>query len=166
MIDAVVNTSADYVAKTRIQPAPQAVVNATTTTTNTKTTKAIEVQSQANAVNGKDLIEKEVIKKEKQNSAASIKEAFAEQRSDEIEAELASLTDNMNFMVKNYGLSFDQAKDLNKTVVTVRDTTTDEVIRQIPSEDFLKIARYINSIKEEGAITNSDLQGLFVNKQV
>jgi flagellar protein FlaG len=37
---------------------------------------------------------------------------------------------------------FDDAA--GKTVITVRDTATDEVIRQIPSEELLQLARHLN----------------------
>lgn len=162
MIDAVVNTSADYVAKTRLFTVPEAVVNATTSTTNTKTTKAIEVESQASAVNGKDLVENEVVKKEKQDKIIG-KEGQAK-----VEAEVESLAKEMNDLTRNFGLSFAKEQDLNRTVVTVTDTKTDEVIRQIPTEEFLKFARKINTIRNElnGEVSAKELQGLLVNKEI
>lgn len=42
-------------------------------------------------------------------------------------------------------LDFRVDADTNRTVVTVRDQTTGEVIRQIPSEEVLRIARSLSS---------------------
>jgi flagellar protein FlaG len=42
-------------------------------------------------------------------------------------------------------LDFRIDADTNRTVVTVRDQTTGEVIRQIPSEEVLRIARSLSS---------------------
>jgi flagellar protein FlaG len=42
-------------------------------------------------------------------------------------------------------LDFRVDADTNRTVVTVRDQTTGEVIRQIPSEEVLRIARRLSS---------------------
>jgi flagellar protein FlaG len=42
-------------------------------------------------------------------------------------------------------LDFRIDADTNRTVVTVRDQTTGEVIRQIPSEEILRIARSLPS---------------------
>ena len=49
------------------------------------------------------------------------------------------------------GLTFDRDRETGETVVRVVDTHTNEVLRQIPSEDALAIARALDR-----------LQGLFV----
>jgi len=41
-------------------------------------------------------------------------------------------------------LEFTIDKDLDKTIITVYDTDSEEVIRQIPSEEVLALARNIN----------------------
>ena len=41
-------------------------------------------------------------------------------------------------------LEFTIDKDLNKTVITVYDAKTDEVIRQIPSEEAIALARHLS----------------------
>ena len=41
----------------------------------------------------------------------------------------------------NRGLKFSVDSELDKTVITVYDPTTEEVIRQIPSEEVLNFAR-------------------------
>ena len=51
-------------------------------------------------------------------------------------------------MEKNkFGLGFSVDHVANQNVVTVRDTSTGEVIRQLPSEAVLKVAHSIESLK-------------------
>ena len=47
----------------------------------------------------------------------------------------------------NNSLQFSVNDDLNRVVVTVIDSETKEVIRQIPSEEMISIARALDSIK-------------------
>lgn len=57
--------------------------------------------------------------------------------------------------IKNLGLSFVIDKEHDVTLVTVVDKNTDETIRQIPSEEFLRISKsltkYRDSIDEVSA---------------
>ena len=48
-------------------------------------------------------------------------------------------------MTRDLRFSFDN--DLNRTVIKVVDTSTDEVIRQIPAEEVLEIARSLNKLQ-------------------
>lgn len=51
-------------------------------------------------------------------------------------------------MEKNkFGLGFSVDHVANKNVVTVRDSSTGEIIRQLPSEAVLKVAHSIESLK-------------------
>ena len=45
------------------------------------------------------------------------------------------------------GLGFSVDKVANRTVVTVRNAQSGETVRQIPTEDFLKMARNIEELK-------------------
>ena len=45
------------------------------------------------------------------------------------------------------GLGFSVDEVANRTVVTVRNAQSGETVRQIPSEDFLKMARHIEELK-------------------
>ena len=47
----------------------------------------------------------------------------------------------------NNSLTFSVDKDSGKTIVKVIDKSTDEVIRQIPSEEMLAIAQALDKIK-------------------
>ena len=51
-------------------------------------------------------------------------------------------------MEKNkFGLGFSVDKVADKNVVVVRDTSTGDIIRQLPSEAVLKVAQSIESLK-------------------
>lgn len=63
----------------------------------------------------------------------------------QIEDTVAMLNQQME---KNkYGLGFSVDHIANKNIVTVRDTTTGDIIRQLPSEAVLKVAHSIESLK-------------------
>lgn len=63
--------------------------------------------------------------------------------------ELQNSVDAMNEFVSklNSALQFSIDKDTGKTVVKVVDTSTDQVIRQIPSEEALGIAKALDKLK-------------------
>ena len=63
------------------------------------------------------------------------------------------LNDQMNSSKQGLGFSFDES--VNRPVVTVRNTQTGEVVRQIPSEDLLHIAHKLD-----------DLKGILYNQKV
>lgn len=47
-------------------------------------------------------------------------------------------------------LNFSVDEDLNRSIVTVLDEETGEIIRQIPSEEMLELARHISEAEESG----------------
>lgn len=59
-------------------------------------------------------------------------------------------------------LEFSSSEESGRTIVKVVDKESDEVIRQIPSEDFIKVAKKINELSEE---LNST-QGLLFESKV
>ncbi|WP_303786374.1 flagellar protein FlaG [Azovibrio restrictus] len=63
--------------------------------------------------------------------------------------ELQSSVDAMNDFVRslNSALQFSIDEDTGKTVVKVVDMTNDQVIRQIPSEEALAIAKALDKLK-------------------
>lgn len=71
--------------------------------------------------------------------------------------ELQASVDAMNNFVQplNNSLQFSVDDDTGKTVVKVVDLTTDEVIRQMPSEEALAIAKALDKLK-----------GLLIQQQV
>ena len=55
--------------------------------------------------------------------------------------------------------------DLGTTVIRVLDTETDELVRQIPSEEILQVARFIESQTAVDSATPSAVLGLLVDQE-
>ena len=50
---------------------------------------------------------------------------------------------------RNRTLQFSKDEDTGKTIIRVIDTETEEVIRQIPPEEFLKMVKRLNDVAQE-----------------
>jgi len=70
------------------------------------------------------------------------------------EKDVANAVDRLNDFAKQSAsaLAFSQDRDTGKTIVKVVDTETDTVIRQIPSEEAISIAKSID--KMQGVLIN------------
>lgn len=77
-----------------------------------------------------------------QTSAAATNNAISPQ-------ELQKAVDSMNDFVRSLRntLNFSIDKDTGRTIVKVIDQATDEVIKQIPSEEMLAISKAIDKLK-------------------
>jgi len=66
-------------------------------------------------------------------------------------AEISEAVSRLNDHVQNISrdLEFTVDKELNRTIITVYDAETEEVIRQIPPEEVLSLARYLEA---EGSV--------------
>ena len=53
------------------------------------------------------------------------------------------------FNTQDLGLSFRLDRDYDTTVISVMDKSTDDLVRQIPSEEFLKFAQKIDELCEQ-----------------
>ena len=62
---------------------------------------------------------------------------------------LQEVVDNVSDYVQNVQrqLSFSVEKESGKTVIRVVDSATDELIRQIPTEEFLELAKALEKAK-------------------
>ncbi len=65
---------------------------------------------------------------------------------------------------KDYGLSFSVEQDLDKTLISVTDRANDKVIRQIPSEEFVQMARNIQKFTAADEAGTTDARGERVKK--
>ena len=65
----------------------------------------------------------------------------------EISEAVTKLSDHAQSI--NRDLEFTIDEELNRTIITVYDSETEEVIRQIPSEEVLSLARYLET---EGSV--------------
>lgn len=64
--------------------------------------------------------------------------------------------------VQNRDLAFSIDEETNRSIVTVKDSQSGDVIRQIPSEEVLKLAERIQELQQD--VGNS--VGVFINNQV
>ena len=64
---------------------------------------------------------------------------------EELREAVARLNDHMKKQGRN--LSFDMDEKANRTVITVKNTHTGEVVRQIPDETMLRVAHSIEDFK-------------------
>ncbi|MCC5855610.1 MAG: flagellar protein FlaG [Idiomarina sp.] len=83
----------------------------------------------------------------------------------EVEAqEIASAVDNMNevLVMNNRQLQFTIDEDANRTVISVLDSESGETIRQIPSEDVLRL---IARMQEMGSGIDSAV-GVLIDSQI
>lgn len=88
---------------------------------------------------------------------AEASEKLSEQQLSET---INALNDNA-FVVKR-SLQFNVDEQTGTTVITVRNSQTDEVIRQIPSEALLKLAQRIEALSE----AQKEAQGLFLQSEI
>jgi flagellar protein FlaG len=61
----------------------------------------------------------------------------------------------------NVQLSFEVSEDRSQNIVKVLDQTTGDVVRQMPTEEFLKMSERIDAIMSQ----LSDIKGTLVNSQ-
>ncbi|MEO0435480.1 MAG: flagellar protein FlaG [Pseudomonadota bacterium] len=54
--------------------------------------------------------------------------------------------------------------DLGQTVITVLDSETDEIVRQIPAEEILEIARFL-SLQQSDVEPPQSLQGVLIDRE-
>jgi len=67
--------------------------------------------------------------------------------------------------IKGWAVNFRIDNDLDKTVITVVDSETQQTIRQIPSEELLNISRRVQSM-QNGESGNQGLSGLLLDSQI
>lgn len=81
-----------------------------------------------------------------EESKASRLEQRNKEEAEALRAKVEELNQNAQSIRRS--LRFDVDDDTGITVITVRDRDTDEVIRQIPSEELLALARYFAEFSE------------------
>lgn len=75
----------------------------------------------------------------------------------ESQRQLSEAIAHLNEMMRSNGtnLNFSRDEALNQVVITVKNTETGKVIRQIPDETFLKVAHNIENLK--GLLHNKEI---------
>ncbi|MDP5057286.1 MAG: flagellar protein FlaG [Marinomonas hwangdonensis] len=69
---------------------------------------------------------------------------------------------NQKMSQLNVQLTFEMADDQKQNIVKVLDQSTGDVVRQIPTEEFLKMSERIDAIMNQ----LSDIKGTLVNSEV
>lgn len=89
-------------------------------------------------------------------------EESGESRTESTEFDLEEAVSNLSDYTQNLerSLSFTVDDVSGKTVITVSDPENDEVIRQIPSEEFLQVARHYAELEA------SEGKGVLIEEQV
>ncbi|WCN10514.1 flagellar protein FlaG [Marinomonas mediterranea] len=128
-----------------------------------------DVQSNAREFQEVQKKEAQVIKKSvditpDKDAKNTFENEFSNATSEEILSFEESQTDEVNLKMRqlNVSLSFELSEEGGDNVVKVIDRETGDLVRQIPTEEFLKISKRIDDIFEEV----SDLKGSLVNSEV
>jgi flagellar protein FlaG len=102
-------------------------------------------------------------------SRANSGTARMSQRAELSRAAAEELAANLNeqFKVANYSLSFTVHEEIGQTIVRVIDPKTEEVIRQIPSEELVRIAEVLDQLQEQLSGNAESLQstGILIQEQ-
>lgn len=96
--------------------------------------------SNAEALQVQTMAQEQAIEKVEAPSTAEL----SEQKSAELKQTVAAINDFMAQFQRTLNFSVDQ--DAGQTVIRVIDTSNDELVRQIPSEDFLAISKHIEQM--------------------
>lgn len=82
-------------------------------------------------------------------------------------AEVAQATREISSYIQtvNRSLQISVEQDLGTTVITVIDEATEEVVRQIPSEDILALARFIAEQQQELGGVDLPVRGLLMDSE-
>lgn len=100
----------------------------------------------------------------RQESAAqgkSLQSADATESFEALEKATRNIADYIQTVSRSLQISVDS--ELGDTVITVVDSDTDEVIRQIPAEEALEVARYLSSADDPRS-GESPVLGLLINR--
>lgn len=65
---------------------------------------------------------------------------------------------------KKLGLSFEVEKDLDRTLISVTDKSTEDVIRQIPSEEFVRIAKSMQKFRD-GTLVGPEANAVMIKSE-
>ncbi len=83
------------------------------------------------------------ISQETESQSALISSQQASESSDDADTTVEGAVEKLNSFMSsmNRDLEFEFDKDIGRTIVTVRDTSTKEVVRVVPSEIAVKLAK-------------------------
>ncbi len=81
--------------------------------------------------------------------------------------QVADATRDLSQYIQSVNRSLEIAVDeeLGSTIITVLDSETDEVIRQIPQEEIVELARFIARQRAEQGADEAPLRGLLMDSE-
>ncbi|HBM83180.1 MAG TPA: hypothetical protein DD459_05865 [Halieaceae bacterium] len=82
-------------------------------------------------------------------------------------ADIAQATQDISNYIQtvNRSLQISVEQDLGTTVITVIDKATEEVVRQIPSEEVISLARFLSQQQEELGGSGMPVKGLLMDSE-
>jgi len=92
---------------------------------------------------------KDVADVDKRQTVASVQSsvsALADMPREQLDETISQLNDSLQNVQRNLEFSID--KDIGKIVINVKDRETDEIVRQIPSEEVLQLAKNLHAASE------------------
>lgn len=83
-------------------------------------------------------------------NSSNVQQAEQEQATAQDPQAVEKAVENINDHLQSLGrdLSFSVDNDSGRTIIKVMDSETDEVIRQIPSEEVLNLAQYLQDVSD------------------
>lgn len=90
-------------------------------------------------------------------------EAVQQQTTEEVVRAAQDISDYIQTVSRSLQISVDG--DLGSTVITVMDADTDEVVRQIPGEEVLQIARFIAEQQASSDLSAAAVKGLLMDSE-
>jgi flagellar protein FlaG len=88
---------------------------------------------------------------------------------EELDETISQLNDSLQNVQRNLEFSID--KEIGQIVINVKDRETDEIVRQIPSEEVLELAKNLHAASERfneriNAHSQSTTEGVFLRTSV
>ena len=125
------------------------------------------LQQNLNAVNSLNPTANDVsVKVERQEPAVPTKEAaepaVAEFSAEEFQRSVSEIGNYLSEVSRSIDIRVEQ--DLERTVVTILDSETGSIVRQIPSEEVIAIAHFIRG-QQEGFDDQVALAGVILDEQ-
>ena len=99
---------------------------------------------QSQKTDAKDGIES--AKRQEIASKQTLSDAISDMPEEKLDETVSQLNDSLQNVQRNLEFSIDQ--DVGKIVINVRDKQTDEIIRQIPNEEVLELAKNLHAASE------------------
>ncbi|WP_321324307.1 flagellar protein FlaG [Thiomicrorhabdus sp.] len=112
-------------------------------------------------------VSQNVVRQNTDITGTKSKEADGQINAAEIDSQMTSINAQLQ-KLQNY-LKFERDEDSDRMVIFVKDRETGEVIRQIPTQEFLAISKSIGQyldMSKQLSEKNSPLVGMFTNETV